>query len=73
MLYLRSTDEMMKEVVICKSCSSEEYYGMMYWHNGKVICRRCMYTIWEAESDWERGDDDLTFPLYGDGIDYTKK
>ena len=35
-----STDEMMKEVVICKSCSSEEYYGMMYWHHGTVICRR---------------------------------
>jgi hypothetical protein len=29
----------MKEVVICRECGKEEYYGMMIWYNGRTYCR----------------------------------
>ena len=61
----------MKEIVICKKCGQEEYYGMMHWERGGQSCRRCIYDSWEKRSDdWRRTEDDFIFPLYKDGKDY---
>jgi len=65
----------MKEVVICRECGKEEYYGMMIWYNGRTYCRACTYERWKKNSNynWQPGSNDYVFPLYEDGIDYTKK
>lgn len=65
----------MKEIVVCRECHKEEYYGMMVWHNGHSYCRRCTYNRWRKQSnyDWMPGKNHYTFPLYDDGIDYTKR
>jgi hypothetical protein len=62
----------MHQVVSCPWCHREEYYGMMHWHDAHQFCRECIYEIWERESTWRRKAADLTFPLYADGVDYTK-
>ena len=66
------TVDMMKKIVTCPHCKREEYYGMLYWRNGASLCRCCIYDIWEAENKWARRATDYVFPLYEDGIDYTK-
>ena len=66
-------DKEMIEVVICKNCNQPEYYGAMHWRSGKTICRRCMYEIWEAESNWKPRAIDTVFPIHLDGKDYTKE
>lgn len=63
----------MKKVIECPKCGRLEYYGMLHWRNGKELCRHCMYDMWESESQWQRNvEEDFTFPLYGDGVDYTQ-
>lgn len=77
-IYDRKEDEIMdemKEVVRCPQCGREEYYGMIPWHNGKQMCRRCIYDVWEKESNhvWTPGKDDYIFPKYSNGVDYTNE
>ena len=65
-------DAEMLEIVKC-SCGSKEYYGMMHWFSGKQLCRKCMYELWEQQSNWRRDyATDFVFPLYENGKDYTK-
>lgn len=66
----KSIEERMHEVVICPECLQEEYYGMLYWLNGRRMCRECMYDEWEEHSDWRRSATYQTFPIYDDGNDY---
>ena len=67
-------DPEMLEVVRCKRCGHREYYGMLTWVDGPV-CRECAYDIWKVNSEftWAPGHKDYTFPIYSDGIDYTKE
>ena len=65
----KPTDEML-EIVHCKKCDHEEYYGMMTWLNGTTYCRKCTYENWTNSSKWLPGPKDYTFPLYDDGIDW---
>ena len=63
----------MKEIVTCKFCGNPEYYGMMHWHNGTTMCRKCIYGVWSVlNSKWTPGKHDYTFPLYEDGKNYTR-
>ncbi len=64
-------DKEMLKIVTCP-CGEKEYYGEMTWYNGKTYCRECTYDRWEETSSWKRGTNDYVFPLYGDGINYTK-
>jgi hypothetical protein len=66
-------DEML-EIVKC-SCDRSEYYGMMHWYNGHQYCRVCTYERWQNARfyTWKPGSTDYVFPLYIDGIDYTKQ
>jgi len=53
-------------VVECPKCHKEEYWGMMYYTQGQLLCRRCYKKI------TKNGEDiDHFFPKYEDGIDYT--
>lgn len=64
----------MKEVIICK-CGCKEYYGMSVMRDGITYCRKCIYEIWQKETNytgWKPGKEDYTFPYYEDGKDYTK-
>lgn len=61
------------EVVVCPNCKHEEYWGMMHWRDGRQYCRHCIYRIWQKDSKWEPTINDYVFPLYQDGVDYTKK
>lgn len=64
----------MKEVVTCKVCGKDEYYGMLHWapYIGQV-CRKCMYREWQrTEPTWKPSETDYVFPLYQDGKDYRK-
>ena len=31
----------LKEIVRCKKCGQNEYWGNMTWLNGKALCRDC--------------------------------
>jgi ribosomal protein L40E len=63
----------MKEIVVCKRCGNSEYYGMIHWHNGSTMCRKCIYQVWRAlDPKWEPRERDHVFPLYEDGVNYTK-
>lgn len=66
-------DPMFLEIVTCRDCKNEEHYGMMTWFNGHTVCRKCTYRRWREESGWEPGPKDYIFPVYSDGIDYTKR
>lgn len=59
----------MKDLVLAP-CGHKEYYGMVYWHNGKRFCRKCIYEIWKKESKWKPSPTDYVFPLYDDGVNY---
>jgi hypothetical protein len=67
-------DPEMLKIVECPQCHRNEYYGMIHMRNGKSMCRRCIYGVWEKESgySWEPSTHDHVFPLYEDGVDYTK-
>lgn len=58
----------MYKIVKCPNCTKDEYYGMIYWLNGKTYCRSCIYKIWEEQTG--RPQPGYTFPLYDDGRDY---
>lgn len=62
----------MKIKVKCKFCNDTEYYGMMHWHDGTEMCRKCIYRIWEKESKgkWTPKEKDFIFPKYQDGNEY---
>ena len=62
----------MLRVVTCMCCGHEEYYGMMHWHNGVQMCRRCIYKVWQVQpgNTWHPGPKDYVFPLYEDGVSY---
>jgi hypothetical protein len=55
-------------VMECPICHKEEYYGMMYWLNCKMLCRRCFKKISKNGADIEH-----FFPYFEDGIDYTQE
>jgi hypothetical protein len=62
----------MKNIITCKFCGNQEYYGMMHWLNGTTMCRKCIYKVWQGpKNNWTPGSHDYVFPLYEDGIDYT--
>ena len=71
---LNKDDEMLN-IVTCRECKKPEYYGMMHWLSGHTLCRRCIYELWSKQSDykWTPSNTDYTFPLYSDGVDYSKK
>lgn len=71
----KSTKDIMLNIYECFECHKPEYYGMFHWHDGHEYCRNCIYRIWSEESNfnWTPKEGDLVFPLYSDGIDYTKK
>lgn len=56
------------DIVKCKNCGEEEYYGYMHWYEGRTYCRRCIYKIWEQQSSWKPGENDYYFPLDGNGF-----
>lgn len=64
----------MYEVVICRECNKPEYYGAMIWNSGHSYCRKCTYERWAKESNykWNPSSNDYVYPIYNDGIDYTK-
>lgn len=64
-------DTEMLEIVACQQCELPEYRGMIHWKNGKKLCRHCIYVVWRSDA-WQPKETDYTFPLYEDGIDYTK-
>ena len=39
--------------------------------DGKEMCRKCIYDVWESEGPWRRTPSDEVFPIYEDGKDYT--
>jgi hypothetical protein len=63
----------MKQVVKCPMCGSEEYFGMIHWRLGHQYCRACIYKIWAKYGTWKPSARDHVFPLYEDGVDYTKE
>lgn len=67
-------DDEMKEIVSCPNCKEDEYYGMLHWQSGKQYCRKCIYRIWQNETNykWKPKKNDYTFPFYSDGVDYRK-
>lgn len=68
----RKKDPQLLEIVECRDCHQQEYYGMMIWHNDHTYCRKCTYERWAKESGykWWPGEKDYTFPQYSDGIIY---
>lgn len=64
-------NDIMKKVVVCPKCGRHEYYGMLHWRDGKEMCRKCIYDLWESEGPWRRTPSDEVFPIYEDGEDYT--
>lgn len=67
-------DPDMIEVVRCKQCGQGEYYGSIHWLNGKTMCRKCIYELWqEMNGRWKPGKKDYVFPVYSDGVNYTSK
>jgi len=54
-------------VIECPRCHKEEYYGMMYWRDNRMVCRRCFKKLTKNGVDIQN-----FFPLFEDGIDYTK-
>ena len=53
-------------VVECPNCHKEEYWGMMYYANQKLLCRRCFKKM------TNNGEEiNFFFPKYEDGVDYT--
>ena len=44
---------------------------MLHWRDGKEMCRKCIYDVWESEGPWRRTPSDEVFPIYEDGKDYT--
>ena len=55
-----------KTVIICPECGKEEYYGMMYYVDCKMLCRKCFKKL-------TRNGEDIKyfFPKCEDGVDYT--
>lgn len=55
-----------KTVIICPKCGKEEYYGMMYYVDCKLLCRKCFKKL-------TRNGEDIKyfFPKWEDGVDYT--
>ena len=53
-------------VLECPNCHQEEYYGMMYWFDNRMMCRSCYKKM-------TRNGEDIKnfFPLWEDGVDYT--
>ena len=64
-------NDIMKKVIVCPKCGKQEYYGMLQWRDGKEMCRKCIYDVWESEGPWRRTPSDEVFPIYEDGKDYT--
>lgn len=69
------TDNMKDVVKNYRGCGHKEYYGMIHWRDGLQYCRKCIHEIWVRENPngWKPGPDEKYFPLYEDGIDYTKE
>lgn len=70
------TDNMKDVVKNYRGCGHKEYYGMIHWRDGRQYCRKCIYNIWQQDSNytgWKPGKEDYVFPYYEDGIDYTKE
>ena len=63
----------MREVVKCKTCGRLEYFGALTWYMGTTHCRHCTHAHWQENGNWHPGTSDYVFPLYTDGVDYTKK
>lgn len=68
---LNKNDEML-EIVKCRKCNQSEYYGSMIWDSGHSYCRKCTFERWKSNFKWNPLNTDYTFPLYSDGIDYSK-
>nr|DAF72143.1 MAG TPA: TFIIB-TERMINAL DOMAIN, TFIIB, TRANSCRIPTION INITIATION [Caudoviricetes sp.] len=68
---LQNMNDIMKKVIVCPKCGKQEYYGMLHWRDGKEMCRKCIYDVWESEGPWRRTPSDEVFPIYEDGKDYT--
>lgn len=62
----------MKKVVKCPKCGKPEYNGMLHWRDGKLMCRECIYDLWESKGPWRRTPSDEVFPIYEDGRNYTQ-
>ena len=62
-----------KEIVKCKVCGEQEYYGMLHWNNGQTMCRKCIYKLWSEGSKWKPTETDYVFPLYDDGRRYAMR
>ncbi len=63
----------MLQIVRCKHCGCLEYYGMIHSKNGTTMCRKCIYVMWENESNkWSPGPNDYIFPFYNNGKIYFK-
>lgn len=69
----KNPNNMMLDVVQgYRGCGHKEYFGMIHWKNGLQYCRRCIYQIWQNESNnrWHPGKEDYVFPYFEDGINY---
>ncbi|MBQ2639293.1 MAG: hypothetical protein IJF92_00805 [Bacilli bacterium] len=49
------------KIVFCKNCDEPEYWGCMFWRNGKQYCRKCIYKIWDEENP-NANYDHIVFP-----------
>lgn len=77
MQIVKTNKDPMKDIVVnYKGCGHMEYYGMIHWRDGLQYCRQCIYEIWQKESNYQGWkpdpEKDFVFPLYEDGIDYSK-
>lgn len=69
----------LKAVVKCRRCGEREYRGCLHWRDGVMMCRKCIYEVWQNETKkrclqpWKPSDKDYVFPLYLDGKNYQKE
>lgn len=70
------TDYFKNVVTMQKGCGHKDYYGCFVMRDGLNYCRQCIYEIWQKESNYQgwkpEQNKDFVFPLYSDGIDYSK-
>jgi len=57
----------------CPICGKNEYVGMMYWRDGKQMCRHCMMKIWKEKDKSKCDDFKYYFPLYENGLNYSEE
>ena len=63
----------MYNTVKCPVCNQIEYVGMMYWRDGKTMCRHCMMKIWKEIDKSTCDDFKFYYPFYENGENYAIK